>query len=106
MIYIDILCGVNSPNNQNYHLTEIAGDVSISHVAWAAHADHCSLRQSVLHGAVSVLTTGGQDGTGVPADLIEAGQPAGTVSVDTTLGFRGGDWKYVNVALSRIEIIL
>ena len=69
-MYIErILCGVNSPNNQNDNLTEIASDVSISHVAWSAHADHCSLRQSVLHGAVSVLAAGRQDGTGVPADL-------------------------------------
>lgn len=37
---------------------EIAGDVSISHVAWSAHADHCSLRQSVLHSTVGVLATG------------------------------------------------
>ena len=32
----------------------------------------------------------------------QQGQSAGTVSVYTTLGLRGGDWKYVNVALSRI----
>ena len=58
-------------NNYYYNLTEIAGNISVSHVSWNTHTDHSSLRQSVLDTALRILTTGSQHSTGVSAHFIE-----------------------------------
>ena len=82
---MEILKVVVSPE---MNLTEVAGHISVSHISWETHADHCPLRQCVLDSADSVLTTGGQHCTGVATHLIETSQSAGTVSINATLGLR------------------
>ena len=69
-------------------LTELAIDICIPDISGNAHANHGPLWQSVLDSAVSVLTAGREDGTGVAAHLGQAGQAAGTVRIYTTLGLR------------------
>lgn len=76
---------------------EVAGDISVSHISRPAHADHRSLRESVLHGAVRVLAAGREDLTGVPAHLGQTSESAGAVSVHTALGLRLGDWETAGV---------
>merc|ERR1719320_1091871 len=60
---------------------EVTGYISIPYITRNAHANHGSLWQSILYGALSILTTGCQRGARVATNFIQTSKSTRTISI-------------------------